>query len=33
MLRVRKEPPVDYSLCDQTVTLYHAELGEQFRCV
>ena len=32
MLRVRKEPPVDYSLCDQTVTLYHAELGEQFSC-
>ncbi len=32
MLRVRKEPPVDYSLCDQTVTLYHAELGEPFSC-
>lgn len=32
MLRAPKGPPVDYSLCDQTVTLYHAELGEEFSC-
>ncbi len=27
MLRVRQGPPVDYSLCDQVVTLYHAGFG------
>lgn len=27
MLRVRQGPPVDYSLCDQVVTLYHADFG------
>ena len=27
MLRVRRAPPVDYSLCDQVVTLYHADFG------
>ena len=35
MLRVRQGPPVDYSLCDQVVTLYHAGFGAdggEFAC-
>lgn len=32
MLRMTQFPPVDYSLCDQTVTLYHAELAGGYRC-
>lgn len=32
MLRVRPGPPVDYSLCNQTVTLYHADLSAGFVC-
>lgn len=31
MLRVKPGPPVDYSLCDQTVTLYHAGFGADGR--
>ena len=33
MLRVRKGPPVDYRLCNQTVTLYHLERQEPFSCI
>lgn len=32
MFRVRPGPPVDYSLCNQTVTLYHADLKNGFQC-
>ncbi len=33
MLRVRRGPPVDYSLCDQTVTIYHQiGAGAAFCC-
>lgn len=33
MLRVRPGPPVDYSLCNQTVTLYHATFENNgFQC-
>ena len=32
MMRVRPSPPVDYSLCNQTVTLYHADLQNGFQC-
>ena len=32
MMRVIKGPPVDYRLCNQTVTLYHAEMGDPFTC-
>lgn len=33
MLRVRRGPPVDYSLCDQTVTIYHQTgAGAAFGC-
>ena len=32
MLRVSKQPPLDYSLCNQTVTLYHAELTNGYQC-
>lgn len=33
MLRVRPGPPVDYSLCNQTVTLYHAAFENNgFQC-
>ena len=31
MLRVTAGPPVDYSLCDQVVTLYHAGFGPDGR--
>lgn len=33
MLRICPVPPLDYQLCNQTVTLYHAELGEEFQCI
>ena len=33
MLRVRRTPPVDYRLCNQTVTLYHLEEQNPFSCV
>lgn len=32
MMRVRPAPPVDYSLCNQTVTLYHADLSDGYKC-
>lgn len=33
MLRVRKNPGLDYRLCDQTVTIYHQMgAGENFSC-
>ncbi len=32
MMRVRLAPPVDYSLCNQTVTLYHPDLSDKFAC-
>lgn len=32
MLRVSKQPPLDYSLCNQTVTLYHADLTNGYQC-
>lgn len=32
VLRVFNTPPVDYSLCNQTVTLYHAVQGDPFSC-
>lgn len=33
MLRVRRHPPVDYSKCNQTVTIYHEEAGQYARTV
>lgn len=33
MLRMRRGPPVDYRLCNQTVTIYHQiSAGKEFRC-
>ena len=32
MLRMQNKPPVDYSLCNQTVTLYHADLSNGYQC-
>ncbi len=33
MMRVRSGPPVNYSLCDQVVTIYHQTgAGAAFRC-
>ena len=32
MLRISRFPPVDYSLCNQIVTLYHVNRGETFTC-
>ena len=32
MHRVLNAPPVDYSLCNRTVTLYHAVQGDLFSC-
>ena len=33
MMRVKKVPPVDYRLCNQTVTLYHLEQLDPFSCI
>lgn len=31
-MRVKGGSPLDYRLCDQTVTLYHADLSSEFVC-